>query len=241
MYFWIIKILATTVGETCADYLNMTLGWGLTNTTYVMAALLLAALAIQFGVRRYVPWVYWLAVTTISVVGTLITDNLTDHLGVPLQTTTTVFAVALVAVFGVWFACERTLSIHTIHTARREAFYWLAILVTFALGTAAGDLIAEQFALGYRTSMLLFAAVIALIAVAHRVVGLDAVVAFWAAYVMTRPLGASIGDLLSAPRADGGVGLGATWTSVVFLAGIIGLVAYLTVTRKDVTPSAVAA
>lgn len=233
-YFWTIKILATTVGETCADYLNSHLGWGLANTTRFMAALLLVALAVEFARRAYTPWIYWLVVTLISVVGTLITDNLTDRLGVPLQVSTSVFAVALIVAFAAWYASERTLSIHTIVTRRREAFYWLTVLVTFALGTAAGDLMAEQLQLGYLVSLLIFAAVIAVIAVAHLRFGLNAVFAFWAAYIVTRPLGASLGDLLSQPRDNGGLGLGTTVVSAVFLLVIVALVAYLTVSRRDV-------
>jgi len=149
IYFWIIKILCTTVGETAADNLNDKLGFGLTNTTYVMSALLIAALVFQFRARKYVPGIYWLSVVLISVVGTLITDNLTDHYGVALETTTIIFAIALAATFAAWYRSERTLSIHSIVTTRREACYWLAILLTFALGTAAGDLTAERLSLGY--------------------------------------------------------------------------------------------
>ena len=150
----------------------------------------------------------------ISIVGTLITDNLTDNFGVSLVTTTIVFAVLLAATFAVWYASERTLSIHTIVTTRREAFYWLAVLFTFALGTAAGDLTAERLAVGYWQSALLFGGLIAAVYVAHVRFALNAILAFWIAYILTRPLGASIGDYLSQPRADGGLGLGTTVTSV---------------------------
>lgn len=235
LYFWLIKILCTTVGETAADNLNSRLNLGLTGTTYVMGTLLVACLIVQFRARRYVPGVYWLAVVLISIVGTLITDNLTDNLGVPLTTSTIVFAVALALTFAAWYASERTLSIHTIYTTRREAFYWLAILFTFALGTAAGDLVAEQYGIGYLTSLLLFGGAIAAIALAHFRLGLNAVLAFWLAYILTRPLGASLGDYLSQPRADGGLALGSTGTSVLFLSLILGLVAFLTVTRRDAT------
>jgi uncharacterized membrane-anchored protein len=155
LFFWIIKVLATTVGETAADYLSVDLGLGLTATTYVMSALLAVVLVIQFRERRYTPSVYWLAVVLLSIVGTLITDNLVDHFGVSLETTTTLFAIALAITFGAWYASEKTLSIHTIYTTRRETFYWLAILWTFALGTAAGDLLAERLALGYWKSAVL--------------------------------------------------------------------------------------
>jgi len=236
LYFWIIKIMATTVGETFADYLNVDLGFGLDNTTYVMGALLLGTLGLQFRAKRYVPGIYWLAVVFISVVGTLITDNLTDNLGVSLVTSTIGFGVALALTFAAWFVSERTLSIHTIVTSKREGFYWLTILFTFALGTAAGDLFAEKLAFGYLPSALMFGAVIAVIAVAHLKYGLDAVLAFWLAYILTRPLGASIGDYLSQAKVDGGLGLGATATSALFLATILGLVSYLTIAKRDQTP-----
>jgi len=235
LYFWVIKVLCTTVGETAADYLNETLGWGLTNTTYVMSAVLAVALLFQFRLRRYVPGVYWLAVVLISIVGTLITDNLTDNFGVSLVTTTIVFAVLLATAFAVWYASERTLSIHTIVTTRREAFYWLAVLFTFALGTAAGDLTAERFGIGYAQSALLFGGAIAIIYVLHRRFALNAVLAFWLAYILTRPLGASIGDYLSQPTADGGRGLGTTVTSAIFLVTIVLVVLYLSITGVDRT------
>lgn len=233
IYFWVIKILATTVGETAADYLNMTLGWGLSVTTVITSVLLILSLIAQFAVRRYIPIVYWWTVVVISVTGTLITDNLTDNVGVPLAVTTGIFAVALVAVFGAWYLVEGTLSIHSIRTPRREAFYWLAILVTFALGTAAGDLISEQFAIGYTAALIVFAVVIALITLAHHVFHLNAVVAFWAAYIVTRPLGASLGDLLTQPTDAGGLGLGSTTINAVFLVVITGLVGYLSLSRVD--------
>jgi uncharacterized membrane-anchored protein len=234
-YFWVIKIMCTTVGETAADYLNVDLGFGLSNTTYFSGALLAVLLLVQFRLRRYVPPAYWAVVVVISVFGTLITDNLTDRYNVPLTTSTIVFSIVLAGVFAVWYAFERTLSIHTIVTSRREAFYWLAILFTFALGTAAGDLVAEQFQLGYGVSALIFGGMIAAIAVAHFRFGLNAVLAFWLAYILTRPLGASIGDGLSQSTANGGLGLGTTNTSYVFLGCILVLVAYLTATKRDRT------
>ena len=236
LWFWVIKILCTTVGETAADYLNDTLGFGLSKTSYVMTALLIVALVFQFRLRRYVPGVYWLAVVLISVVGTLITDNLSDNYGVALTTTTIGFAIALAITFATWYRVEHTLSIHTIFTTRREAFYWLAILFTFALGTAAGDLTAEKLALGYLPSLLLFAGLIAAVAIAHYRFHLNAVLSFWLAYILTRPLGASIGDLLSQAKADGGLGLGTTATSFIFLAAITSVVVYLAITKRDVAP-----
>ena len=222
--FWIIKILATTVGETFADFLATNLNLGLTNTTIVMGTLLAIVLVFQFRSLRYVPGIYWLAVVLISIVGTLITDNLTDNFGIPLETTTIVFAIALAVVFAAWYASERTLSIHSITTRRREGFYWLAILFTFALGTAAGDLIAEGLDLGYFVSALLFAGAIALVGCAYRFAKLNAILAFWVAYILTRPLGASLGDFLSQPIPDGGLGLGTVGTSALFLSAILALI-----------------
>ncbi len=201
LYFWIIKILCTTVGETASDYLGTNLSLGLTNTTYITGSLLVVALFFQFRLRLYVPAVYWLSVVLISIVGTEITDNLTDNLGVSLVITTIVFSVALAVVFAAWYVSEKTLSIHTITTTRREGFYWLAVLFTFALGTAAGDLAAERINLGYPLSAVMFAATIAAVAFAHLRFRLDAVLAFWLAYILTRPLGASLGDYLSQPRS----------------------------------------
>jgi uncharacterized membrane-anchored protein len=236
--FWVIKILATTVGETAADFVSSTLGLGLTGTTVVMSVLLGVALVYQFRSRQYVPSFYWLSVVLISIVGTLVTDNLTDNLGISLKASTAVFAVALAATFTVWYASEHTLSIHTIVTTKREAFYWLAILFTFALGTAAGDLIAEQFNVGYWKSALLFGALIAAVAVAHFRFGLPEIPAFWMAYILTRPLGASLGDFLSQPRADGGLGLGTAVTSAVFLGTILLVVVYLSRSRARASMSA---
>jgi uncharacterized membrane-anchored protein len=233
VYFWIIKVLCTTVGETFADFLNVNLGLGLTVTTYVMGAALAVALVMQFRLDRYVPGVYWLAVVLISIVGTLITDNLSDNFGVPLWISTVVFSAALAITFSVWYASEGTLSIHTIYTRKREAFYWLAILFTFALGTAAGDLVSEGYGLGYWKSGILFALVIGAVALAYFYGKANAVLSFWIAYIMTRPLGASLGDLVSQKHAAGGLGLGTVWTSALFLATILALVVFLSLSRTD--------
>lgn len=241
LIFWVIKVLATTVGETAADFLNVDLGLGLTITSVIMAVLLVTALVVQFRLHRYTPAVYWLAVVLISVVGTLITDILTDSLGVPLWITTITFGAALAATFTVWVISEKTLSIHSIFTTRRESFYWLAVLFTFALGTAAGDLVAEGLNLGFFVALLVFAAAIALVAVAYFVFHLNAVLAFWIAYILTRPLGASMGDLLSQPIADGGLGLGTTGTSVLFLSVILILVIVLTRRARTTSASLLAA
>lgn len=233
LYFWIIKILATTVGETGADFLNFNLGLGLTLTSLLAAVLLVIALAIQFRKDRYVPWIYWITVVFLSVVGTLITDNLSDNLGVSLYVSTAVFAAALGLTFIVWYRSEHTLSIHAITTRRREAFYWAAILFTFALGTAGGDLVSEQMGIGYVLSGVIFAALIAVAALGYYSSRLNAVFAFWFAYVLTRPLGASIGDFLTQAHKDGGLALSTTTVSAVFLVVIIALVAYLTFTHID--------
>ncbi len=229
--FWVIKVMSTTVGETGADYLAVHVGLGTAATGGIMAALLAAALAAQLRSRQYVPWLYWLTVVLVSVVGTQITDALTDRLDVSLYVSTAVFAVLLAATFALWYGRERTLSIHTITTARRELFYWTAILFTFALGTAAGDLATEALGLGFNVGVLVFAGLIAVVYAAYRL-GADAVPAFWLAYILTRPLGASLGDLLSQSPAYGGLGLGTIVTSIVFLAVIVALVAMLSLRNE---------
>jgi uncharacterized membrane-anchored protein len=236
VYFWLIKVLATTVGETAADFLDTSLNLGLTVTSYIMSAGLMVALACQFRSCRYRAPAYWVSVVMISIVGTLITDNLSDNYNVPLELTTAVFSVALAVTFAAWYAAERTLSIHTIVTRRREAFYWLAVLFTFALGTAAGDLVAEKSGVGYGASLFLFGAAIVAVCAARFGLKLNSVACFWVAYILTRPLGASLGDLLSQPQNAGGLGFGTTATSFAFLAAILALVAYLSVSKADVSP-----
>jgi uncharacterized membrane-anchored protein len=234
LYFWVIKILCTTVGETFADNLNENLGLGLTNTSYIMGAVLIAVLVAQFRVRKYVPGIYWLAVVLVSVVGTLVSDNLVENYGVALETTTIAFAAILICVFGAWYRSERTLSVHTIVTTKRETFYWLAILFTFALGTSAGDFLSEQLEFGYLTAVGIFAAAIAVVVFCHFVLKLNAILSFWLAYILTRPLGASIGDYLASPTKEGGLGLGTNLTSIVFLSTILALVVFLAITKRDV-------
>jgi len=232
LIFWILKILATTVGETAADVLSTTLNLGTVTTSYVMAVFLLISLVFQFRAKRYVPAIYWIVVVFISVVGTLISDNLVDNLGVPLATTSLIFAVVLVAVFVIWYRTEKTLSVHTIYTPGRELFYWAAILFTFSLGTSAGDLLSERLGLGYALSALMFGAAIAIIYFAYQLGKMNEVLAFWLAYILTRPLGASIGDLLTQPKEAGGIGLGTIPISVVFLVGIVIGVIHLTRQEK---------
>ena len=233
VWFWIIKILCTTVGESFADWINTTLGVGLSMTALIFTVILAAVLGWQLRLERYVPLVYWLAVVVLSVTGTLYTDILTDKLGIPLAVSTSVFAAALVVVFGVWYARERTLSIHSIVTLPRESFYWLAVLVTFALGTAAGDWTLQLTGWGPGTSVLLPAGLIGAVVIGWRL-GANPVLSFWLAYVVTRPLGANLGDWFASPRTDHGLGVGTAITSAIFLAAILATVLYLTRTHSDV-------
>src|SRR6478735_2763369 len=233
IWFWVIKILCTTVGESFADWINMTLGVGLVNTAVLFTVIFIAVLAIQMTLRQYVPVAYWLTVVVVSVTGTLYTDILTDQLGVPLWISTTTFSVLLAAVFAVWYARERTLSIHSIVTVPREAFYWLAVLVTFALGTAAGDWTLELTGWGPGKSVLLPLTLIGIVTLVWRL-GANEVLTFWLAYILTRPLGANIGDWLATPSSEKGLGLGTFVTSVIFLGAILATVVYLSVSRTDV-------
>ena len=235
LFFWIIKILATTVGETGADFLNFNLGLGLTMTSVLAAVFLIGFLILQIRQSRYVPWMYWITVVFLSIVGTLITDTMSDTFGVSLYVSTAIFAVALAMTFVTWHRSEHTLSIHDITTRRREGFYWAAILFTFALGTAAGDLVSEQLGLGYAISGLIFGGLIALITVGYYLRSIGSVLAFWMAYILTRPLGASMGDFLTQAPKDGGMGFATMPVSGVFLVVIVALVIYLTMSRIDRT------
>ncbi|WP_246009233.1 hypothetical protein [Brevibacillus fluminis] len=233
IFFWIIKVLCTTVGETFADFLNFNLGFGLTFTTVIMGIAFFFTLFFQFRAKKYVPGIYWLTVVLISVFGTLVTDNLTDNIGVPLETSTAVFSVLLGLTFLFWYRSEKTLSIHSIYTIKREVFYWLTILFTFALGTAVGDLFSEQLGLGYLYTGITVILIIACVIVAWKYLKLDGILAFWIAYILTRPLGASLGDYLSQAKNNGGLGLGTTGTSVIFLITILAIVVFLAVTKIE--------
>lgn len=233
-FFWVIKILCTTVGESFADYVNATLGFGLTNTTIVFSVALVATMVVQFRFRQYVPGVYWLAVVLVSVVGTLLTDILTDAYGVPLALSSTVFGLLLVAVFAAWYVRERTLSIHSINTTQREGWYWLVVLVTFALGTALGDWTLDLTGWSPGKAILLPAGLIVLVALGWKM-GVGPVLSFWLAYILTRPLGANIGDFLARDKSEGGIALGTMLTSVLFLGAILATVIYLSVTGVDRT------
>ncbi|MGB5760019.1 MAG: hypothetical protein WBM50_24105 [Acidimicrobiales bacterium] len=233
IWFWVIKILCTTVGESFADWISVDLGVGLINTSLLFTVVLAAVLAWQIRLPKYHASSYWLTVVVLSVTGTLYTDILTDKYHVPLAITTPVCAAILAAVFGIWYHREHTLSIHSIVTLPREAFYWLAILVTFALGTAAGDWTLELTGWTPGVSVLLPTVLIASVVVGWRF-GANPVLSFWLAYILTRPLGANLGDWLAIPKADGGLNLGTALTSAIFLAAIVATVAYLVVNRPDV-------
>jgi uncharacterized membrane-anchored protein len=225
--FWIIKVLSTTVGETFADYLSGTLHFGLINTSIAMGLLLVLALIYQFRLKRYVPAMYWLVVVLTSITGTLITDCIAENSSISLMTINLVFAAVLFTIFAFWYVNEQTLAMHSINTAKREGFYWAAILCTFALGTATGDYLAETLKLGYAQSALFFAAAIAVVAFLHYALKVNGVLTFWLAYILTRPLGASMGDLLADSVDEGGLGFGPTNTSLLFLSIITSLIIYL--------------
>jgi uncharacterized membrane-anchored protein len=241
--FWVIKVLATTVGETGADYLSTDLNLGLGITSYIMGGILLMVLVNQLRLKRYVPVSYWVVVVLMSITGTLITDRLIDELKFSLVNINIVFSASLLIVFALWYANEKTLSMHSIDTTKRELFYWAVILFTFALGTATGDYLAESLKLGYTLSAVAFGSVIAMIAAFYYYIcpyfhiSMNSILAFWLAYILTRPLGASIGDLLSQPAQNGGYGLGTVGTSILFLSIIASLIIYLSLKQKRVTSS----
>ena len=226
LLFWLVKMMSTTVGETGADLLSGTLGWGMLATTGVVSVLMILALVAQFRSRAYRPARYWLVVVLISVAGTLASDALVDLAGVPLWVTTAIFSALLALVFAGWWMSERTLSIHSITSSRRETWYWATILVTFALGTSGGDLLGEALQLGYGPSAAVFLSAVLLVAVLHFGLKLNGVLAFWAAYILTRPLGASLGDLLSQPVKDGGLGFGTIPVSIAFALAIVASVVW---------------
>jgi uncharacterized membrane-anchored protein len=233
IWFWIIKVLCTTVGESFADFINVALGVGLVETAVIFTVVTAVVLTMQMSLQRYVPGAYWLTVVLLSITGTLYTDLLTDQGAVPLWVSAGVFSAMLAVVFTIWFIKERTLSIHSITTRAREAFYWLAVLVTFALGTALGDWTLELTGWGSGASVLLPLVLIGIVTALWRF-GANPVLAFWIAYILTRPLGANIGDWLSLTTAEGGLGLGTLATSIIFLAAILGTVVYLSITKTDI-------
>jgi uncharacterized membrane-anchored protein len=235
--FWVIKVLSTTVGETGADFLAFDLGYGMPKVALAMSALMAILLFIQFSrLKRYVPVIYWSIVVLMSIVGTLITDILVDSLGFSLITLSIVFLITMIAGFIVWYINEKTLSIHSIDTAKREMYYWFIILLAFALGTGVGDLISEGLSLGYGIALLLFSGTIALIAFDFYVLKMNSVLTFWLAFIMTRPLGASLGDFMTKTANDGGLGMSMTTVNILFFFVIICLVTYLSLMlQRDIS------
>lgn len=230
-YFWIIKLLTTAMGEVTSDYL-------VNHIDPIIAVAiggigLLSALVLQFSVRHYIPWIYWLTVVMVAIFGTMAADVLHIGLGIPYFASATFFALALIAIFVVWYISEKTLSIHSIYTVRREIFYWGTVMATFALGTAAGDLTATTIGLGYFSSGVLFTILIAIPAVAFWLLGLNEIIAFWLCYILTRPLGASFADWMGKARNAGGLGIGTGLVSLSLTILIIGFVSYLTITHTD--------
>lgn len=232
IYFWIIKLLTTAMGESTSDYLvnhlNPVIAVALGGIAFS------AALLLQLAVRRYIAWIYWLAVVMVAVFGTMAADVVHIGLGIPYLVSTAFFTVALAIIFVAWYAIEKSLSIHSITTRRRELCYWATVITTFALGTAAGDMTAITLGLGYFSSGVLFAGLIALPALGSWLFGLNEILAFWFAYIVTRPLGASFADWMGRPRSLGGIGLGRGSVSLGLAILIIGFVGYVTLTRKDV-------
>lgn len=232
IFFWIVKLLTTGMGETTSDYLVYHINPYLAVTLGAVG--LVVALVLQFTVRRYIAWVYWLAVVMVAIFGTMAADVVHIVLGVPYLVSSLCFAAALAIIFACWYVSEKTLSIHSITTRRRELFYWFTIMATFALGTAVGDMTASTMNLGYLDSGILFAVLFALPALGYWLLGLNEILAFWFAYIMTRPLGASFADWLGKPQSFSGLGLGTGPMSLVLAVLIVGFVGYLTLTRKDV-------
>ncbi len=228
--FWIIKLLTTAMGESTTDYLVFQIN---PYVAVVFGCLgLVVALTLQLRVRRYIPWVYWLAVVMVAIFGTMAADVAHIVLGIPYLVSTVCFAAALAIIFVIWYVNEKTLSIHTIYNGRRELFYWATVMATFALGTAAGDMTASTLHLGYFPSFVLFAVLFALPALAYWLFGLNGTVAFWFAYVVTRPLGASFADWMGKSYL-GGLGLSDKKVALVLTVLIIGFVGYVTITHKD--------
>jgi len=232
IFFWIIKLLTTGMGETTSDYLVHQIDPII--AVAIGGVCFMAALAIQLYVSRYVPWIYWLTVVMVAIFGTMVADAIHITLGVPYAVSTVGFAVVLTAIFITWDATENTLSIHRINTRRRELFYWATVIATFALGTAAGDLTATTLKLGYFTSGIVFAVLFALPGIGYGLFGLNEIAAFWFAYVLTRPLGASFADWFGKSQSLGGLGWGDGPISLILAILIVALVAYLTVSHRDV-------
>ena len=232
IFFWIIKVLTTGMGETTSDFLVNR--FNPIVIVLVAGVMLLLSLIIQFTIRKYTPWIYWFAVVMVSIFGTMAADILHIVIGIPYIVSALFFFVTLLIIFGVWYITEKTLSVHSINTFRRESFYWATILTTFALGTAVGDLTASTFHLGYLGSGILFAVLILIPALAYMLFRFNQVITFWIAYILTRPLGASFADWIGVSKARGGLNLGTGWISLILGIIILILVMYLSVTHEDV-------
>jgi len=236
LLFWVVKVLSTTVGETGADFLSTGFGLGLNGTTLFMSILLAVSLFIQLNLQRYVPASYWTVVVLMSIVGTLITDMFVENFGVSLVTLSIVFTITMLAGFAIWYRSEKTLSIHSIDTTKREVYYWIIILLAFALGTGAGDLISEGINLGYGVALLTFSLSIAVVAFGYYGLKMNSTLTFWMVFILTRPLGASLGDFMIQAKVDGGLGIGMTPVNILFLSVIVSLVAFMTLKVKSVVP-----
>jgi uncharacterized membrane-anchored protein len=233
IYFWIIKVLTTGMGETTSDYFVHTYN---PYIVVVAAACVLAiSVALQLYVACYIAWVYWLAVSLVAVFGTMAAGIVHVYMGVPYQYSASLYALSVVVIFGLWYLSEKTLSVHSIFTRRRELFYWAAVLATFAMGTAVGDMTAVTFHFGFFVSGIFFAILFVIPFLADRLFGLNEIVAFWWAYIITRPLGASFADWLAVPQGLGGLNLGKGPISIVLMFLIAVFVAYLAISRVDVS------
>jgi uncharacterized membrane-anchored protein len=232
LIFWIIKLLTTAMGESTSDFLVHKMDPAIAVIIGFIGFVI--AMLLQLFAKRYTAWIYWFTVTMVAIFGTMAADVIHIGLGVPYLISTIFFSIALVIIFIVWYKCEKTLSIHSIFNHRRELFYWATVLATFALGTAAGDMTAITLGLGYLNSAILFAVLIAIPAIGWRFFKLNAIVAFWFAYIMTRPLGASFADWFGRTPDLGGIGFGTGKTSIVLCLLIILCVIYLTITKKDI-------
>ena len=231
-FFWLTKVATTAMGESTSDWMNGFLGPAI--AVPLMLVLLIWTLRRQFRASRYDAWTYWSVVVMVAVFGTSAADALHVGAGIPYPVSTAFYAIVLAVIFAAWYRVEGTLSIHSIYTRRREAFYWATVLATFALGTAAGDMTATSLHIGFSGSIFLFAALIAIPAVGYRWFGLNEVLAFWVAYVLTRPLGASVADWFAVSPHRGGVGLGAGGVSLILAALVYLAVRRLATTKMDV-------
>jgi len=230
--FWIIKLLTTALGESTSD--SMVHSLDPVVAVLIGAAAFIISLVIQLWARKYTAWIYWLAVTMVAIFGTMAADVLHIGLGIPYLVSTIFFAVCLAIIFFLWYKVEKTLSIHSISTPRRELFYWAAVITTFALGTAAGDMTAVTFNLGYLDSGILFGILFIVPLIAYKFFGVNEVFTFWFAYIMTRPFGASFADWFGRTSDLGGIGFGTVKTSIVLAVLIVILVTYLGKSHKDI-------